>query len=136
MKMVLENQNDVVSYLADAPPVVVTAALLAIYRNQTADEKASGSTRWRNGVGFNGYDGNRRSRAMYMVRWCIGNGTVDKPQRLLTGRFVGQARRIVAKYWRQLVAANQAKRERLAHLDSVARSNAAVAHFLQETAAI
>jgi hypothetical protein len=125
MLPILETKTDVVAFLSDASPRVVTAALLSIYRNQTADEQRCGNTIYRNGVGFNGRDGDRRSRAMYMCRWCVGNGTVDRPQRNLSGRFVSQARRIVAKYWRQLVRANQAKREQVAYRQACERSTVA-----------
>jgi hypothetical protein len=127
---ILENKTDVVAFLSDASPRVVTAALLAVYKGQTNGERVVGRTIYRNGVGFDGYDGKRNSRAMYMVRWCVGNGTVDRPQRNLSGRFVSQARRLLAKYWRQLVRANQAKREAVQARLACERSQVAVASLL------
>jgi hypothetical protein len=75
------------------------AAILAIYRRQTADEKAEGATKHNNGVGFSGSDSVTGS---YMARW-IQDG------RHLSGKWVEKARRIMPKYTRQLLDEAQIK---------------------------
>lgn len=73
----------------------VERAILAVYRNQTKDEQATGSTRWRNGLGFNGRDARYGS---YLARW-IRSG------RQLSGKHLDRARKMATKYSGQLVPA-------------------------------
>lgn len=75
------------------------AAILAIYRRQTADEKAEGVTKHSNGVGFSGCDSVTGS---YMAKWIQGG-------RHLSGKWIEKARRIMPKYTRQLMEEAQIK---------------------------
>ena len=75
------------------------AAILAIYRRQTADEKTEGVTKHNNGVGFSGCDSVSGS---YMARWLQGG-------KHLSGKWVEKARHIMPKYSRQLLEEAQAK---------------------------
>jgi hypothetical protein len=78
------------------------AAILAIYRRQTDDEKAAGATKHLNGVGFSGCDSVTGS---YMAKWIQGG-------RHLSGKWVEKAQRIMPKYTRQLLDEAQMKAQR------------------------
>ena len=71
---------------------VVIAALMTIYEKQTADEQVSGSTRWENGVGFNGRDAQ------------FGTSLAQQYMRFgrLSPKQISAARRMLQKYRRQL----------------------------------
>jgi len=71
---------------------LVERAILAIYQNQTADEKATQKTRYRNGQGFSSADAHLGS---YLATY-IQNG------HRLSGRFLEKGRRLTIKYSEQL----------------------------------
>lgn len=72
----------------------VERAIVALYRLQTEDEKATRSTSHTNGVGFN----SRHARdGAYFARWIL-NGNH------LTGRFLVRARNMAYFYKKQLLA--------------------------------
>lgn len=99
-------------------------ALVLVFAGQTADERDRGATKHSNGLGFNYHDA---STGTYMARWIVGarpNDTDDQIRilvrnyiihqsggpgfRTLTGRFVGQARRMMIKYAGQVARVSEA----------------------------
>lgn len=82
-------------------PKAVERAVLVVYANQTQDEKRDSDTKHNNLKGFNAADASRLS---YYSRW-INSG------RSLTGNHLERARKVVGKYWRQLLVAALKKAE-------------------------
>lgn len=108
--------------------IAVTTALVRLYQRQTADEQASGTTSHHNGMGFSAFDA---GNGTYMARYALGsttrnpNGGIDPTQwdtellklesgqatpiRLIDGRFLPKARKLVLRYVGQLAEIAQAK---------------------------
>lgn len=70
----------------------VERGVLAVYRNQMEDEKASKATKINNGIGFTGAD----ARTMSYYAQLIERGMRLRPEKL------ADARRRMMKYWKQL----------------------------------
>lgn len=104
-------------------------SLVLLYAAQTVDERASGSTRHVNGVGFNLDDG-RNKYVHNMIRWIVGAATtahareVDRSVRnylvhgrgrMLSGKFYPSfARTVVFKYAEQVMRLDAACKSHLA----------------------
>lgn len=71
----------------------VERALVAIYRKQTEQERASSSTIVNNGVGFSAFDAHIGS---YLAQWVLKG----KP---LSGKWLERGRKLAMKYSGQLV---------------------------------
>lgn len=80
----------------------VERAIVAIYNHQTADEKGTETTKWHNGVGFNGPDAGYMS---YLARWILSG-------RHLSGKHLQQGRKRVLKYAGQLTEIANANAEK------------------------
>lgn len=95
--------KEAVKALLDANPLAVERAIVAIYQRQTADERASGVTRWKNGIGFAAVDANRGA---YMARWILGG-------KHLSGKWLEKGRHVACRYVRQLadIANEKAEKE-------------------------
>lgn len=76
----------------------VERALVFLYRQQTADEQATGTTTEKNNRGFNAADA---SDGAYMATWIINPKNPSRPRRL-TGKWIGIGREMVLKYGGQL----------------------------------
>lgn len=88
--------------LIESRPAAVNRAVVALHARQTADEKATRSTRQSNGVGFNSADAGLLS---YYADWIRKHGG-------LTGAHLERARKKVRKYAGQLVEiANERERQ-------------------------
>ena len=70
----------------------VEAAMVALYREQTEDEKTTSTTKHSNGRGFNF---NHAERGTYYAKWVLSGRT-------LTGHHLDAARRMATFYARQL----------------------------------
>lgn len=78
--------------LLDSSSTAVERAVLAIWKRQTADEKVSQDTRWKNGVGFSGA---HASLGTYWANWINSGKHLD-------GKHLECARTIMKKYAGQL----------------------------------
>jgi hypothetical protein len=77
-------------------------AVLAIYDNQTADEQRSESTRYNNGIGFNGADANILSSFAKQIKRHMGYEK-NRLSQSLSNRQLLVARRLMPKYSTQLM---------------------------------
>lgn len=90
------NKKDILAYLDK--PNGLERAIVAIYDQQTATEKAVGATNEDNGIGFNGADGPKMS---YYARWILsgknlsGKHRIDAQQRIK--KYAGQLVKIANK---------------------------------------
>ena len=78
----------------------VTRAIIAIYNNQTLDEKKCEHTIQCNGIGFSASDSHIGS---YMAKYAIKS---NKP---ISGKFLVKAQKIAVKYRKQLLTIANAK---------------------------
>jgi hypothetical protein len=85
-------------------PKAVERAMVVLYDRQTADEKATSTTRHHNQRGFSG---STDKRGTYYARWVLGG-------RRLTGHHLDKARQIALKHRRQLVEEANLKAEKKA----------------------
>ena len=84
--------EDSIRHLVQTNDGVLYGALMQLYRRQTACEQRTGTTRDRNGVGFNGCDANfLSSLAVFYLR----NGYLTYRQKII-------ARKKLVKYTKQL----------------------------------
>jgi hypothetical protein len=83
----------------DASQRNVELAVLAIFKRQTADEQATNSTNNNNSMGFNGLDAEFGSS---LAKNITKYGK-------LTPNQAGYARKLIGKYWAQLVEVAEAK---------------------------
>jgi hypothetical protein len=81
-----------ISILLRANDRAVEKAMIAIYDNQTADEKSQSSTKHTNGRGFRA---NHASKGSYYARWVLSG-------KRLSGKHLENARIIALQYVRQL----------------------------------
>ena len=72
----------------------VIRGLLAIYNNQTSDEKSAGATRYENGIGFSGCDSEILSSFAKFYQ----------ERKFLSKKQIEIARKRIVKYRKQLVA--------------------------------
>jgi len=90
-------------------------AIQMIYSHQTESEKFIGSTEDKNGVGFSVTDDRILSSfARQIDAWRTGMNDYRKP---LTFTQIKVARKLVPKYWRQLVPAARIKLKEKENLD-------------------
>jgi hypothetical protein len=83
--------------LLQSNAVALERAILLVYANQTASEKAAGATNQNNGVGFNGTD----ASFMSSIAGWLGRARAEEGHRLsLKQQEI--ARSIIMKYWRQV----------------------------------
>lgn len=80
--------------LLDRNPKAVANALMVVYANQTADERQMGDARHLNGVGFNKRDA--ETLTDIAEKWKIWG-------RWASERQCAYVRRLVKKYWRQVL---------------------------------
>lgn len=105
--------------------LAVTTAIVRLFERQTQGERLGG-TREQNGRGFNAFDGAHNGNGTYMAHYALGadrrnpDGVVspemwDKevaklkrgektPIRLISGRYLDKARKMLAKYVGQLAS--------------------------------
>jgi len=84
----------------------VERALLAVYGNQTQDEKLRAGTRHKNGLGFNKADAPKLSELARHVRW---GGRLSELG-------IAYCRKALIRYWRQLAdIANERESQRVQH---------------------
>ena len=74
--------------------------ILAIYRNQTADEQRTACTKHRNGVGFTGPDAEFLSSLAVQIIRKVRNGMM--PRDVLSDKQLKVARKLMPKYAGQL----------------------------------
>ncbi len=79
----------------------VEKAIVAIYKRQTEDEKATQATRHSNNVGFSGADA---SRGTYYAQWILSG-------KRLTGKHLDKGRAMALKYRKQLLSIANANRK-------------------------
>ena len=79
--------------LIDTNDRAVEKAIVRIYNLQTAAEKATGETSEHNGVGFSGAHSRSGS---YFATWILRG-------RRLNGKHLIKARKMIRKYWKQLL---------------------------------
>jgi hypothetical protein len=84
-----------ITALLERNPLAVARALVVIYEFQTEDEKATATTSHANGMGFSGRDAE------------FGTSLAEKVIKGWTQ--INAGRRMVKKYWRQLVIASEIK---------------------------
>jgi hypothetical protein len=72
----------------------VTRAIVAIYNNQTLDEKSCEHTIQKNGIGFSAGDSHLGS---YMAKFAI------KSKKSISGKFLVKAQKMAIKYRKQLL---------------------------------
>jgi len=77
----------------------VARAITVIYARQTEDEQATQSTSKSNGIGFNGRDAGFASS----LAEKLGKGWTLSPKQVSCGR------KMMMKYWRQLIDASNEK---------------------------
>lgn len=80
--------------LLDTNPTAVVRAIKTLYGRQTADEQQTGDTRHHNKRGFNGTD------ARFLSDLAV---KLPRYNNLLTDRQLVCARKMLRKYWRQLL---------------------------------
>ena len=78
----------------------VTRAIIAIYNNQTLEEKSCGGTIAGNGIGFSASDAHIGT---YMAKYAI---KTNKP---ISGEFLVKAQKIAVKYRKQLLTIANSK---------------------------
>lgn len=98
-KMTIEAKKQWVNSKLDASQKNVELALLAIFKRQTADEQAAGSTAYSNGMGFSGADAEFGTS---LAKAILKYGKLTPGQ-------APYARRIIGKYWKQLIEVAEAK---------------------------
>ena len=83
----------------DASQRNVELAVLAIFKRQTADEQATNNTSHNNSMGFNGLDAE------------FGSSLAKNIEKYgkLTPNQAGYARKLIGKYWKQLIEVAEAK---------------------------
>lgn len=89
-------------------PELLEAAVVAIYRSQTQEERNNLSTSMKNGKGFNKFD----SRIGSLMAKSILKGVQNQGKTfgsVLTGQWAQTARRIMPKYSGQLLILNHLK---------------------------
>ena len=93
----------------------VEAAMVALFREQTEDEKSDKVTRHSNGRGFNF---NHAERGTYYAKWVLSG-------RHLTGHHLDAARRMATFYARQLgeIAEGKARAKKQAEADRLEATN-------------
>jgi hypothetical protein len=85
--------------LLESSEAAVCKALVVIYEHQTASEQAAGVTVSLNGVGFSAHDAEFGSSLAQKIK----KGWKMSPKQIAAGR------KLVKHYWKQLVAAADAK---------------------------
>ena len=90
--------KDSIKVLLEHSDEAVERAIVFLYRQQTEDEKATGTTTEKNNRGFNAADA---SDGIYMATWIINLKNPSRP-RHLTGKWISKAREMVRKYSGQL----------------------------------
>jgi transposase-like protein len=89
------NKESIVSLLMQKDDAVVRA-IQTLYARQTADERASSATKHSNGIGFTGTD----ARFLSSVAQAL-----PQYNNKMTAKQLEVARRMLPKYWRQLLEA-------------------------------
>jgi len=102
-KAEIAKKEEIVALL-ERNPKAVARALVVIYEFQTEDEKATASTSHANGMGFSGGDAE------------FGTSLAEKVLKgwSLSEKQLNAGRRMVKKYWRQLVVASEIKAQQTA----------------------
>ena len=95
----MELTKESVQELLETNDRAVMRALIVVYENQTDDEQRIQETKYRNNVGFTGVDANFGSSLAEQV---IKRNSLSPKQ-------MKCARKMVKKYWRQLIAAAEKK---------------------------
>jgi hypothetical protein len=98
-KMTIAAKKQWVISKLDASQRNVELAVLAIFKRQTADEQATDSTNNLNSMGFNGVDAEFGSS---LAKSIIKYGKLSPNQ-------ATHARRLIGKYWKQLIEVAEAK---------------------------
>jgi hypothetical protein len=90
--------KDSIGVLLEHSNEALERAIVFLYRQQTAEEQATGTTQEKNNRGFNAADA---KNGAYMATWIINERNPGRP-RHLTGKWIGIAREMVRKYAGQL----------------------------------
>lgn len=86
--------KDEIQALIDTNDTAVARALLVVYANQTADERADGQTKHLNGVGFSGRDAEWLSDIAR--KW-------QRYGRWASRKQLNAVRKAMRRYWRQML---------------------------------
>lgn len=99
-KMTIAAKKQWVINQLDARPRNVELAVMAIFNRQTADEQRTNSTNNNNSMGFNGTDAEFGSS---LAKSIVKYGKLSEKQAVY-------ARKIIGKYWKQLIEVAETKR--------------------------
>lgn len=124
----METKKAMVQNMIAKYPLAVENALLALYARQTDDEKSNRDTHWANGRGFNQKDADFLSSLAIHI-----NKNQRKPGDRLTAAQRSWARKLLPKYWRQLIEVADAKNPSWAEPAALGTGDAkAILHAAQD----
>lgn len=99
-----EYTKEALRELLEKNDAAVWRGLLAIFKEQTADEQATGATRWQNGFGFSAFDAEiLTSFAQQVVKWQSTAPDQRKFNSPLSPKQLNLARKKMLRYAGQLV---------------------------------